>query len=103
MLDLPSPITYNEEMRVTLDGITYKFLYRWNERSGHWYLSIYLLDDTPIITGLRIIIGWNLLLNVNNLQKPQGALFFLDLSTNDGLGDPPGSDDLGNRVQGYYL
>lgn len=105
LFQLPYPSSVNESMQVTLDGATYRLTWRWNERDAHWFLSLALLDGTSIVGGMRVVISWDLLQNVGHLNAPPGQIYFFDQSVDSSsiAGEDPRQDDLGTRVQGYYV
>lgn len=86
----------------SLDGVPYVFEFTWSRRSESWYLDLYLQTDTdpePISTGLKLTIGWPLLIgNVSDIRPP-GQLLVVD-STGEG---DPGRLDLGTRCKLYYI
>lgn len=104
-LVLPMPSSPSETQRVSLDGTEYSVVWRWNGRDEHWTVSFNAVDGTPLTSGLRVVIGFDLLIPVSNVDAPRGELFFFDLSTSDAetAGIDPGIDDLGDRVQGFYV
>lgn len=85
----------------TLDGTPYIFNLDWSPRSASWYLSLYLQtngDPVPVRTGMRLTVGWPLLVGCTNANRPPGELITIAL---DGKGDPA-YEDLGARVRLYY-
>jgi hypothetical protein len=88
---------------VSLDGSTYLLDLSWSTRSESWYLDLYLQtevgDPSPIVTGVRLSVGYPLLIGLPLSGRPPGQLFALDLN---GAG-PPNRDDLGTRVKLYYF
>ncbi len=95
------------EETVTLDGVAFDLLFRWNNRDECWYLSIFdptvtASEDgsrTPILGSLPILTGWVLLAQYRMQERPQGDLFVFDSS---GQGLDPGRRDLGSRVLLIY-
>ena len=105
LFQIPYPDTTNEDMQVLLDGVSYSLTWLWNGRDDHWYLSISLQDGTTVASGMRVVVGWDLLQSVSSLDAPPGELYFFDMSTDDGsnTGEDPRLDDLGARVEGFYV
>jgi hypothetical protein len=86
-----------------LDGVTYGFSFRWNDRDSAWFLDIADGGGTPMLSGIRVVI--NLLLlrairGVSGLALPPGDLIALDTT---GQGLDAAFEDLGRRVQILYL
>lgn len=96
-----------------LDGVSYLFDVRWNERGGFWAFDLYLADsDTLLIAGVPIVLGGNLLGAYRYLGI--GGLFAVDMSGSQQNASPlaetdsilvstdAGEDDLGVRVLVFY-
>ena len=101
----PTPGSPNETQQVTLSGTLYTLRWRWNERDARWFLDLSLSDGTPIVSGMRVVTGWDLLSSVPGTVRPPGAIIFYDITTPDTVlrGVDPGLDDFGDRVAGYYV
>lgn len=85
--------------RTTLDGREYVLTFDWNGRAGHWFFSIADQDEDPILQGVKVVLGWNLLDGVRDVRRPPGAIVAVDLT---GSGEPPGRTELGGRVELVY-
>lgn len=72
---------------------------RWNDRAGSWFLDVLSSDETPIRSGIRLVLGTILGGRTVSLAFPAGALIAVDLSN---AGQEAGFDDLGTRVVVYY-
>lgn len=88
------------ETQFQLDGETFTFLVRWNERIDSWILSIYETDGTPIAVGRRITVGNFLFPWLVGSNRPSGQLMALDTKEED---VDPGHDDMGTRVKLFYI
>lgn len=88
------------DFSVTLEGKLLTFEFRWNERSGAWFLSLF--DDTgaPIVSGRRVVLGADLLGRSSDARLPPGTLLAYDTS---GANLDAGRADLGGRVQILYV
>jgi hypothetical protein len=84
----------------TLEGKLLTFEFRWNERSGAWFLSLF--DDTgaPIFSGRRVVLGADLLGRSADSRLPPGMLIAYDTS---GANLEAGRNDLGGRVKILYV
>lgn len=93
----------NYEQFVSILEATYLFRFRFNTREETWWLSILDSERTPIVQGIKIVPGINLLEAYSYNEKlPRVALF---VSVVEGEGDgPPGLEDFGEglRVQLMY-
>ncbi len=58
----------------TLEGREYLLVFRFNQREDVWYLSIYMPDQTPLVTGIKMLDGANLIQRVDE-RLPPGRLF----------------------------
>lgn len=86
--------------QVLIDDAYYTVAWRWNERDGAWYFSFADADGDPIISGVRVVLGADLLSGVPTGAGPDGGIIVIDAS---GRTDEPGLHDLGNRVQVLYI
>lgn len=68
------------KMTVTLDDTAFVLWAKWNVVYGFWTLD--LLDSTldPIVTGLKLALGIDLLHRYRDARLPGGALMVVDLS-----------------------
>ncbi len=90
-----------DSVDVTLSGVSFRLVFYWNNRDGSnnpaggaWILSLNDSLDNPIVSGIKMVLGLNLL-SPFALNAPEGSLFLVDLSGHD---IDPGFNDLGNRV-----
>lgn len=90
------------EFQIELEGESFVFELRWNERDGAWALSISDADGNPLLSGRRVVLGTPLLFRKRAVSPtlPPGELIAEDTS---GTGIEPGIGDLGGRVQLRYL
>ena len=82
-----------------LEGTPYVFDVRWNERGEFWAMDILQEDETPIRTGIRIVLGTLLGGRSKSENMLPGVLVATDLS---GAEVDAGFDDLGVRVVVWY-
>ncbi|MEL6348040.1 MAG: hypothetical protein AAFV53_33340 [Myxococcota bacterium] len=80
---------------VTLDGVKFQLRLQWNARTRGWYLSLYELDDTPIIEGQRLMPGSPPLFGYRLDNGPAGQLMVRGIS-------PYNRQALGTRLQLLY-
>src|ERR1700735_88143 len=76
---------------VALDGTPYLLEFNFNQRCACWYLSLQTIDGDDIADGLKLVVGWNLLIKCASPNRPPGWLFVL---SNTPDSSTPGLDDL---------
>lgn len=86
--------------RTSLDGVTFEFEIRWNERESAWYMAIADADGVALRSGVRMAVRWPLLKSVADARRPGGELYLLDI---DESGAEAGFDDLGVRTLLFYI
>jgi hypothetical protein len=91
--------------RTQFDGAEYMLTFRWNQRNGHWTLSIADADETPLYDGLTLVTGVELIGQRTDVRTFPGYLLVADAtqSTLTGGDLDPGFDDLGSRFQLLYI
>lgn len=83
-----------------LEGVTYSFSWRWNDRDGAWYLEIGDGSGVVLITGIKVVVD-KFLLGGSNLEGlPSGDFIAIDTT---GRELDAGFEDLGRRVQVHYF
>lgn len=84
-----------------LDAVTYGFRFRWNERLAAWFMDILDVSANPLVTNLRVTVGYPLASRAQyNTALPPGLLIATDTS---GADIDPGLTELGTRVQILYF
>ncbi len=84
---------------VELDGVSFILRFTWNYRLSAWFLSVLAADETPIASGIRIVVDELLLDSVPGTSKPAGNLIAVDTTSNQ---TDPGLTDLGDNVLLFY-
>lgn len=83
-----------------LDGITFEFEFRWNERSSDWFMILRDVDGNVLLGEQRVASNWALASRKRyDPAMPSGSLMCFDTS---GQNLDPGLEDLGQRVQILY-
>lgn len=87
---------------VELDGVTFTFVFEWNDRDEGWYFSIRSTDvaATPLLSGRRVVVGYPLISIYRDTRLPAGTLVAIDTSSKN---EDPGIADLGERVKLLYI
>ena len=102
---LDVPLTPNDaifRITVPLDGGTYVLDFDWADRSGAWFVDVYVQSDTdpqPILLGQKCVVNYPWLRGCVADGRPVGELMLLDLNG----GGECGRYDLGTRCRLVYL
>lgn len=85
-----------------LDGVDYRLRFNYNQREDGWYITIATSEDVDLATGIKLTVGWPLLLGLTDERLPQGTLMVISNTTDD---SPPKLDDLqpNGRCELTYL
>lgn len=83
-----------------LDGVTYYFEFRWNDRDSSWFMTVGDGEGTTIVAGVKVVINMPLLNFFTDDQLPLGSLIATDTGGTD---LDAGFGDLGRRVIVTYL
>ncbi len=87
-------------LRCAIDGETFVFWWRWNEREATWYVSISDSENLPIVSGVRVVLKTNLLEGVADSRLPSGEIRVRDLT---GATAEPTRETLGKSVVVVYV
>lgn len=87
-------------MGTTLNGSQYIFDLRWNGRDAGWYMDISEQDETPIVNGIKIVLGCYLGRRCSHTLFRDGVFVAIDTA---GTRTDAGIDDLGTRVIVRYF
>lgn len=78
---LELPITnekYNYQFDIILDGKKYFFSFNYNIRVDSWFMDIADSNEVPIVQGLLLFLGLDLLDQYSDERLPQGNLFIVN-------------------------
>lgn len=89
------PLVTDYDQRTVFDGQEYSLRFRFNERSGYWYLDIADVDGVPIVSGRKLVRG-AAIFGRSAGRFPGGQLYVIGASD-------PGVSDLGDAVTLYYV
>lgn len=101
ILKIPTSTTiadYKEE--VELDGVTYGFRFRWNQRAAAWFIDISDDEGNVIAYGRRVTANALIVGQLHHLTLPAGEIVPFDTTLRR---TDPGIDDFGSRVILLYL
>jgi len=85
---------------INIENATYKLRMYWNVRDEYWYFSLFLPDDTPILTGVKMPVNYTLISSFFGESVPLGDFILFDESGNN---EPCGRDELGDRCIFLYI
>jgi hypothetical protein len=91
------------DLQAQLDGVTYTLEFRWNDRLGAWFMNV--LDAEGVeahMVGVRVVADYFFPRHLVD-RSPPGLFLALDTGAAMGFGEDPGFDDLGSRVQLWYI
>ena len=63
---------------VSLDGVNYQLVFKYNGREDFWYFDILDTEDNPIRSGIKVVSNWPLLRLMKNEPRPPGELMGID-------------------------
>jgi hypothetical protein len=103
-----SPSIPSYDFIATIEGRALAFNVRWNQRepssnpvgAGAWFMDIAEIDATPIMTGIKIVLGAFLGRESTHIIFKRGVFIAYDTSSNQ---QDAGYDDLGTRVMVKYI
>lgn len=99
LVTIPTTSEYDfYEFTITLDGVVYGFLIKWNTRTGLWYFDLRNSDGETLASGIPMFPGLGLLSRFGRQDFPPGLLFVHHV---DGI-EPYAKEDLGDRLLLMY-
>lgn len=81
-------------------GEALRFRVYWNRREKAYSIDFRDVEDNEIAGGVKVVVGYDLWIDIQDDRLPSGALIALDTSGQD---KRPGKYDLGARVKLVYL
>lgn len=84
----------NQKFNIRLGGVQYKFQLIYRVKS--WYLDIFDTAETPLIAGLPLVMGDNLLIQHQHIIK--GSLYVLNTNEDENQS----FSDLGTLIKLYW-
>lgn len=103
-LALEAPNTVWSTQTVVLDGVSYIFEYQWSNRYDTWYLSIFDINENPLLTGVRLVPWVPIFRNHPQRSLPAGELVLFDQQSEPPFSDKyPNENDFGTRFVLYYF
>ncbi len=93
------PSEFNYRVNSVIEGTEFIFDVRWNGRDEAWYMDLLDVDEDPIRTGIKIVLGSLLGRRSVDARYPDGAFVASDLAQS---GVDAGFNDLGVRVVVFF-
>ena len=87
------------QFRIELDSITYTLSIRYNSRLNRWVMDFNTENNSPLVTGIILLLGTNLLKRFKNEGLPEGDLFLINVENENIEG---GRDNFSENVQLFY-
>ena len=98
IIQLPLTSEPSQNLTVQLGAAKYDIYVRWNDRANVW-----CLDFTDNITSITFLSGIPLVLGADLFFPYAANIGSLVVNDEDNTGMDAGPDDLGNRIQVYWL
>lgn len=92
--------TATYSFRVSLEGVTFRFDFRWNTTAGAWFFDVYSDEDVLLLAGRKVVLGIPLLARFRDPRLPAGDMNAVDTT---GADLEAGFSDLGTRVKLLYF
>jgi hypothetical protein len=89
------------EIRIAIDGVDYTLEFNYNQLLSRFYLSVFDLQGSPIVQGVKCVCNTDLLRMVRyDVRCPTGTLMFQDSTGYPEA--PPELGEMGIRVKLFY-
>jgi len=90
----------NFREEIILDNISFLFDFNWNERAEQWSMAILQPDETPIMYGIKLVLGYSLFDQFEYLGLPPGELFCVDTTDSE---IEVNRNNIGDTVELVYI
>ena len=77
-IEIPFQDIASYTQQVTLDNVPYILEFSWNDRGNYWYIDISKTDQTSIITGIKLVLNYDILRQHVMPDLPTGQLYIID-------------------------
>jgi len=71
--------TNNFRIQSELEGVLYIFAFLYNFRTSLWKMDIFDSEESPVVLGIPILVGANLLGRFSDERLPPGNMFGLNI------------------------
>ena len=91
----------NFDIKYELDGATYEFRFRFNDREQAWTFSLYDALGKLIRAGVKVVPNFPILSLIADALKPPGSLIMVD-AREDRPGEAPTQEEIGEEMTLTY-
>ena len=77
---IPFSDTSNFSEEVSLNGVPYRFAIMWNVREEYWTLSVLTRNLTKLISGIKLVLGYQLFDQYPGKSLPPGEMYAIDMT-----------------------
>jgi hypothetical protein len=81
-------------MVIALANVEYLVQFKYNGRADAWFMDILLPDETPLRTGIKVVLAIDLFSGWKETERPDGVLVALPKGASS---DPPNRDDFARK------
>jgi hypothetical protein len=67
---------YNYKYNIVLENVRYYLTFQYNSRMDRWIMNVSNYKQEPILSGIPILLGADLIRRFVTEEKPSGFLFF---------------------------
>jgi len=77
-LNIDTTNDYYQSQKFIIDNVPLTITTRWNLRANAWIISLYDIDNIPLVTGLKCMPNADLLARFRYMEILPGGLFCMD-------------------------
>lgn len=103
MLKIPFQAVADWRERITLDETEYLMRLVYRTRTQRWYLTFSDSDGDAILSGRRVVVGYQLLYGVADARRPPGDLYCFDRGVSGGSSEWTIDQLASGDVRLYYM
>jgi len=78
MLTIPWSDFPSFSQECTLDGVVYRFRFKWNYRGQYWTMDLHDRDQNPILLGVKLVVRFDLVKHYPGRAVPPGVFVVTD-------------------------
>lgn len=90
----------NFSQEVTLDNITYRLEFVYNERRERWTMSFFDTEQNALVCGISLTLGYNLIDQYPAHSLPPGEMYIIDTTENE---IKPTRENMGEILDLVYI
>lgn len=85
---------------VPIDGVLYVLEFQYNTRADFWTMAVYSKDGAPLLTGIKVVIDYELVQRYGSRGLPFGNLYAIDVT---GISNRIGRRELPDSIDLVYM